>query len=452
MSPLGSPRPTSFRNRATAAQRRDLPDRTGPTRVAYSSSKTSGGLQRRLAHAVGAMSGASVLGAAIAFLSTPLLVHWFPPAQFGEVAYALAAASILSSLVSLRLELVIYKVPAADRRETAWLATLVTIAIATLLLVAALPFASLLGGAAHSGTSNLLVIYAMLVSICIANIGVAFLTAEGRYVAAGIPKVISPLVLLAAAAVIHLAPDTGGLQLVIANVLGLIAAAGLYLGCFAGRFDAVALRGARALVRRNKRYIMFAAPQNSVAIAGFLNLGMIIIGTCYGKHAAGEVFMAFRLVGFPSTVLGVAASNFIAAESGGRAIEKLSSYALAMAGAGVAIYLPLLLAGLALPAEWLPVEWRGAVDMLPPMTLLCFAHFVIGSFGQILLVRDRAGQMLAWDSARLLVTCSVVLACWLLGGGYILAMWLFVCAQLPLYLVLALLVRRAAAAPSATAG
>lgn len=395
---------------------------------------------RGFATAVGKIAGPNAIGAIIGFLSTPLLVAWFPPSEFGELGYALAVASILSSIVSLRLEVVIYRVPPAERRSVAWQGTIVTIATATILLCAAGVALAVLPHP-RNAARLLAILYLMTIAICIGNIGTAYAIAEGHYLRSGIPKVIIPVVTLLIAAMCHYSRTAVTGAFVLANLASLVLAALLYLRTYAGPIDTALLRATGSLIRRNIRYILFAAPQNSVAIAAFLNSAILLIGWYHGAAAAGLVFLAFRIVGFPSTVLGVAAANLLSSEAHAASARWLQQRFLIMVLAGIAIYGPILLAGLLIPPNILPAEWRSAAAMLAPVTVLCGAQFCIGSFAQLLLIWSRMRALLLWDLARLMVTSLVIVAA---ADQFtpVATVWLFVMGQMPFYLILAIIVYR----------
>ena len=394
---------------------------------------------RRFAVAIGALTGPNVIGAALSLASTPILVTWFSPAQFGTTASALAQASIISGLVTLKLETVLYRPElAAWRLAIARLGLLVTVVVASLLFFPLLPLDGLLRHSFGAATLvHALLVYALTAAICVANIGTAFLISEQRYLRSGIPKIVTPAVMLIVAAAAHFGHLAGEVAFLAANVAGLAVAALMYARALL-RGPARPLEGgARTFLRSQKTYFAAAVPQSIVGQASFLNLFIMIVASCYGAASAGQLFLAYRIVGFPSTVLGVAASNLIAADVDQVRGRGMRVYMARMAVFGLLIYLPLLVASFMVPSGLIPPRWRSSLAVTAPVILLCFAQFAIGSFGQLLLVWNRAGVYLVWDTVRLIATSGVGLLCWVLGGSAVLAAWLFVGVHLVAYGVLA---------------
>ena len=401
---------------------------------------------RQFVVAIGLLTGPSVIGAGLSFLSTPLLVSWFSPRDFGETASALAVASILAGVVTLRLDILIYRpVNSGIRTDITRLAFGVTLAISALLLLVLAPIYLTVTGWNVAGLSRAGLTFMMTVSLGIAAVGTAYQVSRGNYLWSSVPKVVTPIAVLAVAGCATLLHARGVDTLLIANVIGLIAAALLFLP---GPLRAARTAGvgtATGLLDRERRYMMFAVPQSAVSSASFLNLFMLITSSCYGPAIAGQQFLAFRLVGFPSTILGAAAGNLLSAKAIEIREHGLWPYLLGMAGVGLLIYGPLLALLPLLPLHLVPTRWRGAVAVLPPMIVLCFVQFVFGSFGQLMLVWNRAGQFLAWDIARLVLTCVAGIIVWRAGGSYVLATWVFVVMHVITFVALGRLVTSAAA-------
>lgn len=387
----------------------------------------------RFIKAIGVTSGPSIVAAAISFLSTPFFVIWFAPDDFGFLGSGLAIASILSSIVSLRFEIFLFQ-SVHDSSETAWLGAVVTVLLASVVALLAAPFLRLLGPG--YGVSSLIMTYLLTLAICIGNMGTAQAIVEGRLLASGLPKVWAAAVTTLLAAGIHFSGAAVPRPLVIATLAGMLVSALVYAFDFSFMSLRRSIVAAWAIVRSNRRQVLFAAPQNSVAIAAFLNSAILIMGYFYGAATAGLVFLVFRLVGFPSTILSTAASNLLAADSGRGDDSSLRQRVVVMLVAGAAIYGPLMILGSWIPRSILPGEWAAALDFLLPIATLCFLQFSLGAFAQLLLVWDRAHLLLGWDVCRLIVTSLVVIAAASAGWSAQDAIWAFVAGQTPFYLVL----------------
>jgi len=386
---------------------------------------------RRLATAIGLMTGPSVVGAALSFLTTPLLIHWFTPAQFGDTANALAIASVLSGIATLRLEVLIYRPGYTEfRAEITRAAFGITVAVASVLLLVLLPIDLLVEHrSAWEGIVDMLLVWLMTIALGITNLGTAYQVSRGGFLRSGLPKMATPVLVLIVAGGASMLGMRTSAALLVANVFGLVGAALLY--CREPLRDAKRTLpgGMRGLLTAERSYIAVAVPQSAVYAASFLNLFMVIATRCYGAAVAGQLFLAFRLVGFPSTILGVATGNMLSSKADEIRTHGFRRYLIGMCGAGVLVYLPLGLALSLIPVHLVPTQWRGALLVLSPIIVLCFAQFVFGSFGQLMLIWNRAGRYLAWDAARLVLTCGTGLLVWALGGSYVLATWGFVFMQ-----------------------
>lgn len=398
------------------------------------------GRRRSFATALGFLTGPALIGAALSFLATPLLVLWFPPAQFGEVGTALAQASILAGLATLRIDMILYRPErAAERKALARRGVWLTLGISTLLLVLLYPLSMPLG--MGSDPMMALSVYALTVALGIANVGTAYLVGQAHYLGSALPRIVTPLVMLGVAALLHFGGWGGGHALLFANVAGAVASALLYVASLAGTPTPM-VQGVGDFLRQERRYMASAVPQSVVGAASFLNLFLMMVAAGYGVAAAGQLFLAYRIVGFPSTVLGMSAGHLIAAHERDLRQRGMGRAMLAMTGYALAIYLPLGAVAWYFPREWIPAQWTDSLAVAMPVILLCAAQFAIGSFGQLLLVWNRARAFLIWDLVRLAVTCGAALACWAQGLDYLAATWAFVIAHFAGYAVLAAMVLR----------
>ncbi len=397
---------------------------------------------RRFAVALSSLTGPSILGAVVSFASTPLLVTWFSPAQFGETGNALAIASILAGLATLRLDMILYRPEHAARRaELARDGLVVSMVIAAVLLALLGPVDWIVrGSTAGDAARHALLVGLLTASLAVANIGSAFMVSESLFLRSGVPKLVTPIVILTVSAVAVLTGKVGAQTFLIANVIGSVAAALIYAREPSRRAHGKISGGMVPFLVGQRRFIGYAVAQSVVGAASFLNLFMVIVTSCYGAAAAGQLFLAYRILGFPSTVLGTAAGSLLSANVARMHGRTLQSYMAGMIGFGIALYAPLLMIALFVPEGIVAERWRGAVAVAVPMVLLCFAQFAIGSFGQLLLVWDQAHRFLWWDVARLTMTSGAAWLCWVAGGTYVQATWLFVALHSLMYVVLAVVI------------
>lgn len=396
--------------------------------------------------AISLLAGPSAIGAAVNFLSTPLLVTWFSPDAFGVTANALAVSSILAPIVTLRLDIVLYRKEYVERRkEVAASALLATFSITTGIFLAfeVLTLLNLLTFLEVSSTF-IIVVYFMTLSLGLSSIGSAYQVARGRYLRSSLPRSLASVITVVLIAFSKYLSIISDATMLYATAMGLVLAAVLQLcGPFFGDGMAV-FRNAANLVKTERSYVGFSAIQSGVSAASFLNLFMLISNWAYGPGVAGQQFLAFRLVGFPSTIIGAATSNLLASKATEIRGHGLRPYMAGMALVGLFIYGTLCAAVVLVPREMVPARWVGALDMMLPMLVLCFAQFVFGSFAQLMLAWNRASALLTWDALRLLFTCGVGVALWAMGGSSLMATWGFILAHLLTYVILGRLVHSTA--------
>lgn len=401
---------------------------------------------RKFAIAIGTLTGPSVMGAALSFLSTPLLVGWFTPAQFGEAANALAAASILSGLVTLRIDMILYQPENAGQRpEVAKMGLVVSAFLSLALTVLFFPAAGLMRGAWNLASLLYSVqVCVLTLTLAASNIGTAYLVGESLYLLSGIPKIVTPLTIVGVSAIARWTGSIDNQTFLLANVAGSSAAAILYSVVPIRRSSGKVSGGVLPFLTNKKRYIFFAVAQSVVGTASLLNMFIMIVARCYGIAASGQIFMAYRIVAFPSAILGMAAGHLLASNIKHLRGLGMRKYLLGMAVLGIIVYLPLMLLAIMMPAQWIPMEWRESLDVAIPVIILCCAQFAIGSFGHLLLVWNKAHKFFIWDFARLVLTSAVALLCWRWGGSYMLATWYFVVSHLIMYGVLTIVLLREA--------
>lgn len=401
---------------------------------------------RQFAIAIGTLTGPSVVGAALSFISTPLLVGWFTPAQFGEAANALAAASILSGLVTLRIDMILYQPENEGQRpEVARMGLAISALLSFLLTVPFFSAVGLMRGAWDTTTLFYTAqVCVLTLTLAASNIGTAYLVAERLYLRSGIPKIVTPLTIVAVSAIARWTGSIGDETFLLANVAGSAAAAVLYGFSPVRRARGSVAGGILPLLRRRQRYIGFAVAQSVVGTASLLNMFIMIVAKCYGIATSGQLFLAYRIFAFPSAILGMAAGHLLAANVKYLRGHGMRKFLLGMMVLGIVVYMPLLLVAIVIPSQWIPMQWRESLDVAVPVIILCFAQFAVGSFGHLLLVWDKAHKFFIWDLARLVLTSAIALLCWWGGGNYMFATWGFVMTHLIMYGLLTIILLREA--------
>lgn len=399
---------------------------------------------RRFLLAISALTGPGAIGAILSLITTPFLVIWFSPSQFGEVAFTLAIASILAGLVTLRLEVLLYRNEIQiSRIEFSQHIMVLVIIISTILAVPFFGFFLIKKSIFGLDIFNVLMIWTATVALSFCNIGAAYQVSQRSYIKSGLPKIISPIIVLFSAMVSVWIGYRSVHVLALSNLFGLIASAILFCWDPIKRFQVFNVKKSISIARKEIGYSIFAVPQAILSAASFLNLYLMISAQLFGHSFAGQLFLAFRMVGFPSTVIGVAASNLLASYADEIRQNGLRQYWLGMAAIGTVIYFPILTAIPLIPLEIIPTEWRSSLSVLLPITVLCFAQFLFGSFAQLLLVWGDSAKLLIWDCSRLILTCGIALLSYFLDGSAQITTWIFVSIHIASYAALGILVWRA---------
>jgi O-antigen/teichoic acid export membrane protein len=363
----------------------------------------------------------SFVGQGLIVLSTPLLTRLFDPVDFGLWAVFSAIVSILEVVATGRLNYAI-PLPGDERDAAAMVWAGIAFAVGTALAIVGTSWiigrwlTDQIGTPALDG-------YWWLVAVTVLALGIndvysGWLVRQRRYPALGRRNVVQ-----------------GASQVVTQLGLGLagVRPLGLLLGLAAGRLVSAAGlvvdRGAvlrrhvpswsavRAVVVRYKRFPLVASWAALINSVG-LQAPILVIAATSPYAAAGLLGLTIRVVGAPASFLGEAVMGVFAGEAGARVRNDDGSLGtwvrgtvLRLMGIGVIPTAVLVVFGPALFATVFGAEWREAGEYAQLLCLGYYAQFAVSPVSQTLLILERQGWQLAWDTTRLVLTLGGPAAC-----------------------------------------
>lgn len=354
-------------------------------------------------------AGAAV-GQAVALAVSPWLARQYDPVDFAVLGIVTALASILSAVVTLRLDLAAM-VP--DSESEAWIvrdaAVLSSVSIG---MVAVLPLA--------------------LVATPLA-------AALGVPQAAGLLWTVGPIaavigwfqadnVILARRSDHNRLAVRQALQSVLQVGIQLLTsawgAAGLVLGFGSGRALSLSLwprkptagrtsvKQVAAAVRRYRRFPLISTWSGLLNATGQMAM-LLVIGAAFGSQVSGQFAFTFRIVTAPVALITLAFSQVFIGEvkarpGGARDVARETSRRLLLVGTAP-VLLVCAVAPFAFPlifgSTWTQAGWM-ALAMAPMLA----AQVVVSPVSQALNIEERQKEMLAWDVLRVvLVTAAPLL-------------------------------------------
>lgn len=365
--------------------------------------------------------GGAVLGQAAVLASAPLLARIYDPRAFGEYGVFAATIAVLSALVVLRLDVALLAASAMDEaRHLAWAGIVIVVlgAVALSVVGMAVPTSSRPDGV--SDEVILLAGFSVLV-LGVAQLSNAWMVRNQRYTAIAARSALQGVLQTATQ--------------IISGLLGL--RVGLLLGLGAGRLAAVGgltatwglLRGPRptmtACIRtlsRFRRYPLVSSWSGLINSAG-LQAPLLILASQYGAVGAGLLTLTSRVLAAPVALLGTATASVFQGELVRRkhtdpaALLTKTLRALLLVGLAPAVALVLL-------GPWAFTfafgdSWRTAGVLAQVLAPAYLAQFAVVPVSQTLLIFQRNGTQLVWDTTRLALVTLAPLTIVAVGGSLV---------------------------------
>ncbi len=358
-----------------------------------------------------ALGAGTLVGQVALVLTAPLLARLYDPAAFGALATYSALVAILAAGATLRYDLVI---PIArDSAEAAHVLVLSlaigfvsSVAVLLFVLVAGDALASLLGAAGQGQVMWLLPV-GLLVATAGQSLG-GYAVHHRTFSALARTRVYQGVALAGCQLGLGVL-QTGAVGLVLGDVSGrTIATGSLYRALRSGIAQTqVSLAGVRAAARR---YWGFSRVMTVASLVGALSLQVpfLLIPLLFDLEAAGQYFMAYRMLVLPASLLAAAVSQVFFGEAAHLRDRPEAMRSLAKRSASVLFvfsiptYAVAVVAGPLLFTTALGEQWQEAGEMARVMSPWLLVWTVASPLSTLLLVGRRERESLFFTTAEFL--------------------------------------------------
>jgi O-antigen/teichoic acid export membrane protein len=372
---------------------------------------------RKFWRSVGIVLTGTVAAQSIPLFGALVIARLYAPAEFGLFATWLGVVMMVAVVVTGRFEMTLAVESDGEPRRFAVVATLVTIALASLLLSFASVGAYLLIRSIHQMTPILFFLFVPATLLTgVFHTWLAWAVAEGDYKGLSWIRIAQSFVITAAQISIGIFfPNAAGM--VIGYVLGLLAGIGVALYFLPlnplNRVHATTLwRKLRVFWSHQRRFPLFALPADTInAACG--QLPLLIIANRFGAEATGLFALTAKVLGTPIGLLGSAVLDVFKRSAASSYREKghckdeyrqafwlLASGGFILAAGVIVVAEPLFVVAFGEP-------WRRAGTIaiwLMPMFAL---RFVASPLSYVFYIAGKQQIDLVWQSALLAMTLAV---------------------------------------------
>ena len=386
----------------------------------------------------------TLAGNGVAWLLNFALARIFTEETFGIAAVLIAVASIFIGVSTLRLEVLSQRVTDDDEARLLLSAGLSLSLWWGVGLTAAAGIAVGLGAAAYWLALGLMVALGSLQLV-----GAASLTrrrAYGRLTWANLQQAAGMSVLQV------------GFGLLSAGVFSLLAgfAAARLVWLPMLRGARPVLRPWRALSEAHRRFGLVAGSSALVnALAG--QASVLLVGIFYTAADTGVYAMAVRVLGVPLAVLSQAVAAAAIGEIGALVRAGAPWYptvrrtVLGLTGIGAVVCGAAFLLAEPLAPFLFGGKFDGAGQVIAILAVGSWLQFAVSPFSQLLNLTNAHRSLLAWDVSRLVLLSLAWIVPGSLGAPLVVSLIAYSAAMTVVYLLLFLLIRRAARTPRPSA-
>ncbi|HMQ67080.1 MAG TPA: oligosaccharide flippase family protein [Arachnia sp.] len=386
----------------------------------------------------------TLAGNGVAWLLNFALARIFTNATFGAASVVIAVASVFIGVSTLRLEVLSQRVADEDEAKLLLKAGLSLSLWWGLGLTAAAGVAVGLGASAYWLAVGLMVVMGSLQLV-----GATTLTrrrAYGRLTVANLQQAAGMSVLQV------------GFGLLSAGVLSLLAgfAAARLVWLPTLRGIRPTLRPWRTLSAVHRRFGLVAGASALVnALAG--QASILLVGIFYTQADTGNYSMGVRVLVVPLAVVSQAVAAAAIGEIGALVRAGVPWYAtvrrtvLGLAGIGAVICAAAFLLAEPLAPFLLGEKFDGAGEVIAILAVGSWLQFAVSPFSQLLNITDAHRSLLAWDITRFALLSLAWIVPGSLGAPLTVSLIAYSAAMTVVYLLLFLLIRRAARTPRPSA-
>lgn len=368
-------------------------------------------------------------GQLVALLAAPVLSRLYDPHDFGVFSVVNAIAMVAGTAAALRYELAV-PLPEDDddARALVSLGLLAATVSSLVLLVLTAVLTPVLGELLSLGEHAPWLLAVPVLALTYASFQVLnqWALRQQRFLVTARRNVVQSVTTVVAQLLAGVRGGPGGLLggVAVGQALG---AAVLLPGSRLGR--GMHRSRWRAVASRYRRFPTVLVPAGVINASGFY-LPVIVVAATYGASAAGWLGFTQRILALPITLIGQATAQVylselarIRRERAGDELRLFASTSTMLAVVGTAIGLGILLLA---PPLWTVVfgdQWRVSGLMAQALAVSLALQLLASPLSQTLVVFERTGVQLGWDSVRFVsVTLAVYLA-WYAGLGVTAAVW-----------------------------
>jgi O-antigen/teichoic acid export membrane protein len=344
-------------------------------------------------------------GQAILLLATPFLARSYSPADFGIYAATAAAASVLSTVFSLRFDAAI---PAADQKDIRPLfhgALAVTACLSAVALCASFLSGQSVAGMLVSSVAPV-VATALAGLIASTNVYQAVFTREGFFTRIAILKFLQPLAFTA----IALAGLTQ-LHAALAWSWFLVLVVCAYWGhAFHREFEPAKAWHAMKV----RREFPLVSTPTALLDAASTALPLLFVASTFGDAAAGNFSQAQRLLSSPLLLLGIASSSVYIKYAGDlmrnqAPVTRLTRQFMAsFLGMGIALGLLVYLIGQPLMNLLLGAGWKTDTGFLLLSIAPVVFRMVVSPVSGIFILSNQQVQLSVWQFGYFAGACGII--------------------------------------------
>lgn len=391
------------------------------------------------------IAGGTVAGQIIALLCAPLLSRLYSPSDFGTFAVISAIAVTVGTVAALRLELA---VPLPERESDAHALAAAGFGFALIVFLFTTAGVATFGDRLVDSFRQpdlmpwlwAVPITSLLMTGCLVLNQLAIRNSQYKIIGRrNLLQSMSILTTQLVAGSAGLKPGGLVLGMGLGNLVGmvsLIPSAGLLSNdAKVGRTWTTVL----AAVSRYRRFPLLLAPAGLLNVLG-LQLPVILIAYWYGGAVAGWLALTQRVLGLPVTLIGTAIAQVYLSELA-RAVRGNIGRAQELFARGTFVLIivaALLAASLLAFGPWLFAvvfgpEWHESGQYARALSVGLAAQLIASPLSQTLVVLERAGLQLMWDTLRVCVTVATVAAAVGFGASPLATMWLLGASTAVLY-------------------
>lgn len=398
-------------------------------------------------------------GNLLALALSPIITRLFDPGSFGAFTLLLAIAMVLTSLMSLRLELAV-PLPADDSTSYAIVHAGVAASVGlAAVLTPLLYFGGPAIGEALTVTSVgtwLWVVPLLAMAMSTFSLFNALAIRQGRYRSMAIRNVVMVSASLGLQILAGLLGyGVGGL--VVGYACGqLLGAATLLVG--SGLTSTAAKAGRNldtigAALSRYRHVSLLLAPAGVINSLG-LQIPVVLLAYYYTSDVVGWYGLTQRTLAAPVTLIGLSVAQVYLSEAARARREQTGDprayfwkASRALAAVGLAVALALVLLGPPVFALVFGEDWRVSGQFAQAMAIALAAQLVASPLSQTLIIFERNLLQLGWDVFRVACVTGSLIIAGRLGLDPIAAVWVLAGTLALSYAVSWELSRRTVSAP-----